>query len=178
MAKRLIVCSDGTWNTPDQKTDEGYCPTNVIKFARALKPSTNDGIPQIVFYDKGVGTGNWLDRFVGGATGKGLLKNVQDAYRFLVHNYEEETALLGRGNMGETGTEPGFEGEASGNLRLKGTSPCIDFGNNHLDYDPLTPGFQPLPLTDLAGKRRIVDGNEDGDPVVDMGAYEFQGGGK
>lgn len=89
MAKRLIVCSDGTWNTPDQKTNEGYCPTNVIKFARALKPSASDGIPQVVFYDKGVGTGNWLDRILGGATGRGLLKNVEDAYRFLIHNYEE-----------------------------------------------------------------------------------------
>jgi uncharacterized protein (DUF2235 family) len=85
--KKLIVCCDGTWNTPAQKTDETFTPTNVIKIARAIKCAASDGTPQIVFYDKGVGTGNWLDRLIGGATGKGLLKNVTDAYRFLVHNY-------------------------------------------------------------------------------------------
>lgn len=87
MPKRLIICCDGTWNTPDQKTDETFTPTNVIKTARALKSVSSDGTPQIVFYDKGVGTGNWLDRLIGGATGDGLLKNVADAYRFLVHNF-------------------------------------------------------------------------------------------
>lgn len=89
MPKRLIVCSDGTWNTPDQ-TDAGTpCPTNVVKMARAISTDTAEGIPQVVFYDQGVGTGRGLDRWTGGAFGRGLEKNVEDAYRFLVTNFNE-----------------------------------------------------------------------------------------
>ena len=41
------------------------------------------GVPQIVYYDQGVGTGNTIDRVTGGAIGKGLDDNIYDAYRFL-----------------------------------------------------------------------------------------------
>jgi uncharacterized protein (DUF2235 family) len=84
MTKRIVVCSDGTWNVPDQRH-----PTNVVKMARAIAPSAPDGKSQIVFYDQGVGTGNFLDRLTGGAFGRGLEKNVEDGYRFLMHNYED-----------------------------------------------------------------------------------------
>ncbi|MBI2764308.1 MAG: DUF2235 domain-containing protein [Chloroflexi bacterium] len=85
MAKRLIVCSDGTWNTRDKGK-----PTNVEKMAQAIHPAAHDGTEQVVFYEKGVGT-NWgLDRWLGGAFGAGLSRNVEDAYRFLVDNYAEE----------------------------------------------------------------------------------------
>jgi len=89
MSKRLIVCSDGTWNTPDQKDGGEYRPSNVVKMARAIMPLGSDNWPQIVLYDKGVGTAWGLDRWIGGAFGKGLSKNVEDGYRFLVHNYEK-----------------------------------------------------------------------------------------
>ena len=84
MAKRIVICSDGTWNTPDRNN-----PTNVVKFARAIAPNGRDGKPQIVYYDQGVGTGNFLDRITGGAFGGGLEKNIEDAYRFLMHNYDD-----------------------------------------------------------------------------------------
>ncbi len=84
MPKTLVVCCDGTWNTPDQKGS----PTNVTKMARAVLPRAANGDPQIVYYDEGVGTGNALDRFVGGTLGVGLGQNVQQAYRFLALNYE------------------------------------------------------------------------------------------
>jgi len=83
-AKRIIVCCDGTWNNPEQKD-----VTNVVKAARALRPLGDDGTAQVVFYDWGVGTEGGLDRLTGGAFGKGIDKNIQDAYRFLVHNYRE-----------------------------------------------------------------------------------------
>ena len=86
--KRLIVCSDGTWNTPDQRSGGEFRPTNVVKMARAIAPSDPDGVAQVVFYDQGVGTGNLLDRVSGGAFGRGLDKNIEDGYRFLMHNYE------------------------------------------------------------------------------------------
>ena len=37
-------------------------------------------------------------------------------------------------------------------------------------------GFTRLPETDLGGNLRIVDGNDDGEAIVDMGAYEYQAG--
>ena len=43
-------------------------------------------MPQQVFYDWGVGSYGG-QRISGGAFGAGLDKNIQDAYRFLVHNY-------------------------------------------------------------------------------------------
>jgi hypothetical protein len=89
--RRLVICCDGTWNTPDQPS-----PTNVVKLARAVRPMDERGIAQIVFYDEGLGTGNFLDR-LSGAFGDGLSKRVRDGYRFIVDNYEngDEIYLVG-----------------------------------------------------------------------------------
>jgi hypothetical protein len=51
------------------------------------------------------------------------------------------------------------------NFMLNADSPAIDAGTNSA---PL------LPRKDLSGQPRIVDGNDDGTAVIDMGAYEFQ----
>jgi hypothetical protein len=82
--RRFVVCFDGTWNSPDK----GENPTNVVKIIRAI-PGASEGISQITFYDKGVGTGNALDRIAGGASGEGLTENMIDGYRFLANNYEQ-----------------------------------------------------------------------------------------
>ncbi|MDZ7291495.1 MAG: DUF2235 domain-containing protein [candidate division KSB1 bacterium] len=87
MPKRIVVCSDGTWNTPDQRDGKVFCPTNVVKMARAIAPLARDGWAQVVFYDEGVGTHWGLDRLTGGAFGVGLSKNIKDAYLFLINNY-------------------------------------------------------------------------------------------
>ena len=83
MPKRIVICSDGTWDIPNDPT-----PTNVVKLARAVLPTASDNTSQVVFYDWGVGTENVLARVVGGIAGVGLTRNVEDAYRFLMHNYE------------------------------------------------------------------------------------------
>lgn len=97
--KRLIICADGTW----QKLQSPY-PTNVVKIAQAIQPSGRDGIPQIVFYSEGVGSGNTTaklfaqaDRILGGAFGIGIDNNIEAAYRFLSLNYEpgDEIYLFG-----------------------------------------------------------------------------------
>lgn len=95
--KRLVVCLDGTWNTADAKH-----PTNVVKLMRLLRTSARDAetgepVPQVAFYDKGVGTGGPLDRLRGGAFGRGLGDNVRDGYRFVANNYErgDEIYLFG-----------------------------------------------------------------------------------
>ena len=85
--KRLVLCLDGTWNRADQPS-----PTNVVKtIVRAAK---RDGdVVQLGYYDQGVGTGNVVDKFTGGAFGEGLEDNINDAYRFLIGNYELEDGM-------------------------------------------------------------------------------------
>jgi len=94
--RRLIVCCDGTWNRADQVHNGSPCPTNVVRMAYSTAKS-DGAIPQIIYYDQGVGTGNAIDRISGGAFGEGLEDNVHDAYRFLVANYElgDEIFLFG-----------------------------------------------------------------------------------
>jgi uncharacterized protein (DUF2235 family) len=92
MKKRLVICCDGTWNTPEREN-----VTNVAKVARAIRPTDSRAVEQVVFYDWGIGSGNRSNKMKGGLAGKGLDKNIQDAYRFLVHNYKagDELFLFG-----------------------------------------------------------------------------------
>jgi len=95
--QRLVVCCDGTWNTPDQKDRGVMRPSNVVKMARFVLPQAADGTVQHVHYDKGVGTGDLVDRFFGGAFGIGLAHNVLEAYEYLSLNYRpgDEIFLFG-----------------------------------------------------------------------------------
>ncbi len=83
----------------------------------------------------------------------------------------EDINWTGAGNIN---ADPKFVDPSNGNLRLDIGSPCIDRGNNYTDYYPRLSGLQLAPALDLDGNWRIVDGNGDGNAVVDMGAYEFQ----
>ena len=93
--KRVIICADGTWNEPESKSkDSGRPqPTNVLKVARAVLPQSADGIIQVVYYHEGVGTLGKLDKWTGGAFGRGMEKNIRSLYRFLVYNYEPSDEL-------------------------------------------------------------------------------------
>ncbi|MEM8638303.1 MAG: DUF2235 domain-containing protein [Cyanobacteria bacterium P01_G01_bin.54] len=90
--KRLIVCCDGTW----QKLESAY-PTNVVKIAQAIRPLDDQGIPQIVFYDQGIGTEDKFYKIFGGAFGWGIDRNIQDGYQFISLNYQpgDEVYLFG-----------------------------------------------------------------------------------
>ncbi len=85
--KRLIICCDGTWNKASAKH-----PTNVNLTAQLIAPYDENGVPQVVFYDQGVGTSHLINEAIetrlAGAFGWGLFDNVADAYRFIVLNYE------------------------------------------------------------------------------------------
>jgi len=87
MPKRLIVCCDGTWNQPDQTSDGRPCPTNITKIALSVAPADAAGTEQRMYYHPGVGVGRW-DHLRGGAFGVGLSRNVLDAYRFVIENYD------------------------------------------------------------------------------------------
>ncbi|MFF0082433.1 DUF2235 domain-containing protein [Streptomyces canus] len=87
MAKRLVICCDGTWNLADQPSK-----TNVAKVALAVRRRSAVGMEQRVYYHSGVGT-NRRERLRGAAFGVGLSRNVLDAYRFLIHTYEPGDTL-------------------------------------------------------------------------------------
>jgi uncharacterized protein (DUF2235 family) len=87
VARALVVCCDGTWDTPTESSGSTQTSTNVYKLWRGVADTTADGDPQLTFYHDGVGTGGPLDRVFGGAFGAGLAHNVIDCYRFLAQNF-------------------------------------------------------------------------------------------
>lgn len=97
--KRLIVCADGTWNIRDQVNEKTHTrrPTNVTKLARAVLPTDPHGIPQVVIYLEGVGTGPGMDKLTGGAFGSGIEDNIVSLYRSIIYNYSpgDEIYLFG-----------------------------------------------------------------------------------
>lgn len=97
MTKRIVLCFDGTWNTPDNNGDVGGdISTNVWKFFDSVAEKDANGITQIKWYDEGVGT-KWYNKLRGGAFGVGLSTNIQEGYRFLAKIYEagDEIYALG-----------------------------------------------------------------------------------
>jgi uncharacterized protein (DUF2235 family) len=87
MAKRIIFCTDGTWNDPATST-------NVYKFFKALTFTAT----QCPIYDDGVGAdGNTLLKLLGGAFGEGLDQKIKEGYTRIAHLYSQgdELFLLG-----------------------------------------------------------------------------------
>jgi uncharacterized protein (DUF2235 family) len=93
MAKRLVVCCDGTWNRPDQTKEGIAAPTNVAKVAIGVARHDSQNLEQVVHYEAGVGTRRF-ERLRGGAFGFGLSRNVLACYRFLVENYDPGDELF------------------------------------------------------------------------------------
>ncbi len=83
--KNIVLCCDGTGN------EYGHNNTNVVE--TYILATKNDS--QVVYYDPGIGTGGWeyhedsgdLRALGDQATGYGLQKNVEDAYRYLMGCY-------------------------------------------------------------------------------------------
>ena len=93
MSKRLVICCDGTWNTPDQSDGGRPALTNVAKVALSVSRSSEANVEQRVYYQHGVGVSRW-EHIRGGAFGFGLSRNVREAYRFIVENYEPGDELF------------------------------------------------------------------------------------
>jgi len=89
MPKKIILCLDGTNN--QYKTDN----SNIVKLYRVIKRIPNE---QLVYYDPGVGTladphykiplFKKINKYLGLAFAIGLSKNIQEAYIYLMNNYE------------------------------------------------------------------------------------------
>lgn len=95
MSRRLIICSDGTWQSEDEPA-----PSNVCRLVDRIAPVGADGQEQRVFYQPGVGTDptrGWLSRklssWLGGAFGVGLDRNILEIYNWLTHEYEDGDEL-------------------------------------------------------------------------------------
>ncbi|MGI4020385.1 MAG: DUF2235 domain-containing protein [Janthinobacterium lividum] len=96
--KRIITCSDGTWNKPNEFYKGKLVTTNVQQIFEAICNSDNQQVKQIKYYDEGVGAeGSWLSRRLDAATGKGIDENILSAYKFILWNYEpgDELYLFG-----------------------------------------------------------------------------------
>jgi len=79
MGKRIVLCFDGTWNTPESET-------NVHKLHQALGPDTEE---QVSFYYQGVGTeGNPLMKIAGGAAGEGIVDKIREGFDDIAAIYE------------------------------------------------------------------------------------------
>lgn len=80
-SKRLAVFLDGTWNW-------GANNTNVWRMKSLCKQAGTDGVPQLTYYDIGV------NGLLGGIVGYGLRKNIVEAYKWLVEEYEPDAEVF------------------------------------------------------------------------------------
>lgn len=93
--RNLIVCCDGTWNTPDQTENGVPTPTNVVRLYHALDKQDAQGDEQLAYYHPGVGTSpSLLDKALGGGIGAGLDKNIKSAYRWVCDHYRDGDRLF------------------------------------------------------------------------------------
>lgn len=89
VGKNLVMCLDGTGNHFNEE------PTNVVTLFRVLH---RDPQVQVAYYDPGVGTladpaykipvAKKINKVLGLAFGHGLMRNLQEAYSFLMEHYE------------------------------------------------------------------------------------------
>lgn len=90
MKKKIAIFCDGTWQSLRSAT-----ATNVVRLSRCVSSADGAGVPQIVYYDEGVGVGSEVGRVPdlatrvwGGALGRGLDRKIERAYQFLVLNFD------------------------------------------------------------------------------------------
>lgn len=83
MAKRLVLCFDGTWNDPTNNTNVEIFYKAVPEFAESA-----GRLGQTSWYHAGVGT-ELGARLLGGGVGVGLSQNMLKGYQFLGENYRD-----------------------------------------------------------------------------------------
>jgi len=84
MPKNIVVLSDGTAKDGGVGLD-----SNVYRLFKAAENRTQH---QIVFYDRGIGTG-WL-HLTGSAFGAGMSGNILECYRFIFDNFEAGDSIF------------------------------------------------------------------------------------
>ena len=100
--KCIVLLLDGTWND----SEAGSRDTNIVRLRELIVSSldptdatrskddpfarerTFKGRPVALYYDRGVGTGGFFDKYFGGAFGAGLELGIRRAYQFLSNTYD------------------------------------------------------------------------------------------
>jgi uncharacterized protein (DUF2235 family) len=97
--KRIVICFDGTWNKPADEAlaADRRVETNVCRFYEAVRDGDKNGVRQAKWYDEGVGA-HWYDRYIGGAIGAGLERNIVQGYEYLANQYEDGTKCIFSGS--------------------------------------------------------------------------------
>ena len=95
MPKRIIICTDGTWNHANPPP--GVELTNAAQIYRLLADQGPDGVAQQTRYIEGIGVGGVVPYFKEGYTGQGTPEKIRAAYRHLCKHYEpgDEIYLFG-----------------------------------------------------------------------------------
>ncbi len=92
---RLVICCDGTWNSPEQEEGGLPAPTNVVRLKGSLAGVGPDGQPQLAYYRFGVGTsGGPLRRLREGGLGTGLGEDIKSAYYWLATTWKSGDELF------------------------------------------------------------------------------------
>lgn len=84
MPKNIVVMSDGTGQDGGKDPD-----SNVYLLFKMLESRTKN---QVVFYDRGLGTG-WR-KLTGNAFGVGISKNIRECYHFIFEHFESEDKVF------------------------------------------------------------------------------------
>lgn len=90
--RNVVIAIDGTWNRPDQVDRGRQVPGNVVKMVRAVAHEA--AMPQLKYYDNGVGTDGWVDKLWGGVAGRGLFGSMRQAYHWLAQHYQPGDRLF------------------------------------------------------------------------------------
>jgi hypothetical protein len=173
MQKRIIICSDGTWNSPHKKVNKQGRLTNVAKMVRAIEPVDKSAkMHQLVFYDQGIGTDTfgWLERKMRSMTGWGIKQSILDCYRFLAQNYTD-------------GDEIHLIGFSRGAYTIRSLSGLLDtiglLDKTKLDTLPEAYEFYRKPTAKRGGKRfksiRSLRRHATHPPITFLGVFETVG---
>jgi uncharacterized protein (DUF2235 family) len=122
--RQLIICCDGTWNDAADRT-------HIFRIGKAAERMESPTIK--VFYDKGVGT-HFGQILRGGAVGKGLSKNIRQAYGWLVHEWQPDDCIFAFGFSRGAYTVRSLCGflHFAGLLRPEDTGPLDKEGENKI----------------------------------------------
>jgi uncharacterized protein (DUF2235 family) len=84
MSKRIVLCTDGTWDNTGNNT-------NVYK----VKNGSPTDADQVVSYDDGVGAnGTIIEKLAGGALGAGLFQKIKEGYSQVAQLYEQDDPIF------------------------------------------------------------------------------------
>ncbi|KAJ6604610.1 hypothetical protein DFH09DRAFT_1123260 [Mycena vulgaris] len=186
--KRIIVCCDGTWQD-GVSTDNRQSYTNILRLARTINHEDNrfqPHIPQIVFYQSGIGSEKgFYSEYIIGTTGATLADKVEECYGFISSNYVpgDEIFLFGFSRGAYTARMTAmFIGE----IGVLDRSDMDNFASIFLIYQKLGKSKEedeikslkeelaPWTHPESPGKRR-ADSDDDSFSVKFLGVYETVG---